>query len=163
MINYFDIFELPRKFNIHENELRRKYLQMSRETHPDYYVGASPELVAEMEEKAAMLNTAYRTLKDELLRIRHLLVLDEIDLEKQALPNAFLMEVMELNELIEEDGMNPEIEQQIQKGKEILRQQLLVLMQSYDTATDSNDKHIALLHASEKVLCLRYYERLEAH
>jgi len=163
MIDYFDIFELPRKFNIHENELRRKYLQMSRETHPDYYIGANPELVIEMEEKAALLNTAYRTLKDELLRIRHLLVLDEIDLEKQALPNAFLMEVMDLNELIEDDGMNAGIEQQIEKGKDILRQQLQALMQSYDTTTDSHDKHIILQQASEKVLCLRYYDRLESH
>jgi molecular chaperone HscB len=162
MIDYFAFFELPRKFSIPDNELRRKYLQKSRETHPDFFVATQPERSAEMEENAALLNAAYRNLKDEFLRIRHILELEGIDPEKLTLPPAFLMEMMELNETIEEDGFSRSIEQQVQTGKLDLRNQLQALMQAYDAASEQNDRHKILLDAAERILCLRYFERLES-
>lgn len=161
MIDFFAFFDLPRKFNIPDNELRRKYLQQSRETHPDYFVTTQPDRSAEMEENAAHLNAAYSVLKDEFLRIRHLIELEGIDPETLTLPPAFLMEVMELNETIEDDGFSEGIRAQVQAGKQDLRNQLQALMQAHDAESQNDARHKILLDAAHCILCLRYYDRLE--
>lgn len=162
MIDYFAFFDLPRKFNIPDNALRRKYLQKSRETHPDFFVTTQPERSTEMEENAALLNAAYSMLKDEFLRIRHLVELEGIDPETLTLPPAFLMEMMELNETIEEDGLSEGIKAQIQAGKSDLRNHLQALMQAHDAASQNDERYKILLDAAQRILCLRYFDRLES-
>lgn len=104
MIDYFELVGIPRRFGVDVGELRRKYLQLSREFHPDYHTLAGEEAIRKMEEQSAQLNLAWQKLSDERLRLEYLIQLEGIALEEQVLPGEFLMEMMDLNERIEEIG-----------------------------------------------------------
>jgi Fe-S protein assembly co-chaperone HscB len=85
-------------------ELEARYLALSRECHPDYHTGASPEAQSESIRRAAAVNDAYRALKDAWQRAELLVESAEpgtIERTKK-LPQAFLIEAMELAERAEE-------------------------------------------------------------
>ena len=112
--DYFAVFELPPKLRIDIAALEKSFYAQSRRLHPDRFV-SRPE--AEQEEalrRSSLLNDAYRTLRDPVLRTEHLLELEGIELEeqskaatdaaratggekKQAVPPELLEEVFELN------------------------------------------------------------------
>ncbi len=66
--NYFEIFELtPENFNI--GKLKKKYLELIREYHPDKYARFNSEALNDLlEDLSNYINTAYETLKDDELR-----------------------------------------------------------------------------------------------
>ncbi len=112
--NYFAVFDLPPKLRVDAAMLEKQFYAQSRKLHPDRFV-SKPE--AEQEEalrRSSLLNDAYRTLRDPVLRTQHLLHLEGIELEeqskaatdaarasggekKQAVPEELLEEVFELN------------------------------------------------------------------
>jgi len=74
--DYFSFFGLPRKLTIDLADLERRFRDLSRRFHPDYYYNASPtERLASLE-RASYLNDAYRVLRQPLDRIEYLLKLE---------------------------------------------------------------------------------------
>jgi molecular chaperone HscB len=118
-MNYFDFFGLPRKLTLDVVALEKQFYTMSRKLHPDRF--ASKPL-AEQEAalaQSSLLNDAYRTLKDPILRTQYLLKLEGVELEeqskaatdaaratgeqkKQVVPPELLEEVFELNMQLQE-------------------------------------------------------------
>lgn len=103
--NYFDHFGVEVSFLPDEQVLRKKYLQLSRDNHPDYSAGND-----EKYEKAliatSLTNQAYKTLTDFDQRIKYVLELKGQPISTDdKLDPAFLMEMMEWNEEIMEVGM----------------------------------------------------------
>src|ERR1700761_4324981 len=118
-IDYFTFFNLPRKLNLDVIALEKQFYAMSRRLHPDRF--ASKPL-AEQEAalaQSSLLNDAYRTLKDPILRTQYLLSLQGVELEeqskaatdaarasgvekKQVVPPELLEEVFELNMQLQE-------------------------------------------------------------
>jgi molecular chaperone HscB len=114
MSNYFAFFDLPSKLQIDTVSLEKRFYALSRRLHPDRFASKS---VAEQEEalrESSLLNDAYRTLKDPILRTQYLLTLEGVELEeqskaatdaarasggqkKQIVPAELLEEVFELN------------------------------------------------------------------
>lgn len=100
--DYFSFLGLPRRLQIDESELEQSFYSLSRQFHPDYFMGASePERRASME-RSAMLNDAYRTLRDRVARVTYLLTLEGYKEAEKKAPPDLLEEVFELNLHIEE-------------------------------------------------------------
>src|SRR6202795_4462338 len=104
-IDYFALFELPKKLWIEMDGLEKKFLQLSWKLHPDNFVNAT-ETERELSlKRSSELNDAYRTLRDPVARVEYLLSLENMRKEgehKQQAPPELLEEVFELNESLDE-------------------------------------------------------------
>jgi molecular chaperone HscB len=118
-MNYFEFFTLPRKLTLDVVALEKQFYAMSRKLHPDRFASKT---VAEQEAalaQSSLLNDAYRTLKEPILRTQYLLKLEGVELEeqskaatdaaratgvekKQVVPPELLEEVFELNMQLQE-------------------------------------------------------------
>jgi len=107
--DYFAFFGLPRKLTIAQDDLERRFRELSRKFHPDYYYNATPtERLASLE-RSSYLNDAYRALRVPATRIEHLLAIEGLPSTKSEgesgaakVPPALLEEVFELNEELDE-------------------------------------------------------------
>lgn len=89
----FDLFQLAPSLNLDEVILRKTYLEIQKENHPDF--GSDLQL----SEKA---NQFYKILSKPLSRTAHLITeYHHFDLNINKLSNDFLMEMMEMGESIE--------------------------------------------------------------
>jgi len=99
-MNYFDLFELPVQLKVDKSSIIRRFFELSRKYHPDYFINEGSEAQTDALEKSAMLNKAFKTFQNEDETIKYVLqqkgLLEEE--EKYELPPAFLMEVMDINE-----------------------------------------------------------------
>ena len=98
--DHFEVFGLPRRLGIEARALTAKFLELSREYHPDRFAGAEVDLLADIQRKSARVNDAYRVLKDPVARAEYLLVLEGVERpEGEAkCPPDLLEEVFELRE-----------------------------------------------------------------
>jgi molecular chaperone HscB len=104
-VDYFAIFDLPRKLWIEMSALEQNFLQLSWRLHPDNFVNA-PQQERELSlKRSSELNDAYRTLRDPVARVEYLLGIEGARKEgehKQQAPPELLEEVFELNESLDE-------------------------------------------------------------
>ncbi|WP_287127643.1 DnaJ domain-containing protein [Candidatus Cyanaurora vandensis] len=103
MNDYFTVLGLPRRLTLHPADLDRLYREHSWEAHPDRRPRTEQ---AQAMTETALLNEAYRTLKDPYRRAQHLLALEGISLEQNP-PQSLLMAVFELQELLEDPDTPP--------------------------------------------------------
>jgi molecular chaperone HscB len=104
MTDLFERLGLPRRFSIDAADVERRYLALSRDCHPDLLSGATEaEQIAAIEQTAA-LNQAYATLRDPFRRAEYLLGLlgGPTAAQEKSLDQAFLMEMMETRERMDE-------------------------------------------------------------
>src|SRR6185295_6113423 len=66
MSDYFAVFEVPRKLQLDEEELRRRFYELSRRHHPDFHQLAGEDEQAASLADSALINRAYRALRDPL-------------------------------------------------------------------------------------------------
>ncbi|MCC7298544.1 MAG: hypothetical protein IT244_09440 [Bacteroidia bacterium] len=103
MFSYFSLYGFTPKFHLDEQALRLAFLQMQREWHPDFY-GNDPEKQQLAISKTSLNNEAHKALSAYTTRIAY--ILKEMGLsgegEKNTLPPDFLMEMLDLHDLIEE-------------------------------------------------------------
>lgn len=104
-IDYFSLFEMPRKLWIEMSGLEQKFLQLSWKLHPDNFVKATEQERELSLKRSSELNDAYRTLRDPIARVEYLLGIEGARKEgahKQQAPPELLEEVFELNESLDE-------------------------------------------------------------
>lgn len=103
-MNYFELFGITPGFTIDAAALKKKFYELSRAYHPDFYGGGTAMEQEEALEKSATVNKAYKTLQNQDLIIKYILGLKGLiqEEEKYNLPPDFLMEVMDLNEQVME-------------------------------------------------------------
>jgi molecular chaperone HscB len=171
MENYFAFYDLPVSIKVDQEELRRKYLAVSRATHPDYHRFSSPEMQAEAEKRASLNNKAYAILKDDYTRLTHwfqvkgLLSETGENLTDVQLSAAFLGEMMDYNERIEQASYanNPaEREQLLTELQPMIRQKEADLFQTaaFSEAKDPETQKKALKLYLEHKYLLRIRENL---
>ena len=99
-MNYFELFELPLAFKVDKTLLARKYFELQKKYHPDFYTLENEAEQAEALEMSSQVNKALQTLRNPDETIKYVLQLKGLleEDEKYQLPPDFLMEVMELNE-----------------------------------------------------------------
>src|ERR1051325_8120197 len=78
------------------------FYALSRQFHPDYFMNASEEERQASLDRSALLNAAYRTLRDPVQRAKYLLTLEGFKEAEKKAPPDLLEEVFELNMQIEE-------------------------------------------------------------
>ena len=103
--NYFEFFDLPQNLAIDLRDLEKRFYDLSRKYHPDVNARKGPAERAEAEEATAILNDAYRTLRDPIKRAMYLLKLEGFDIGEQGtkdVPPELLEEVFEFNMALEE-------------------------------------------------------------
>jgi len=103
---YFDVLGIERVYDVDRAELEKRYLDLSRQLHPDRFARASAKEKLASVAKTTELNDAYRVLKDDLKRAGYLLKLAGFDLgDDRTAPKVdamTLMQIMELNEELAE-------------------------------------------------------------
>ena len=101
-MEYFEVFDLEPILNLDLGELQKKFHQLSRQYHPDYHTNASAEERERALRMTALLNDAYRTLKDATKRAEYLVRSKGFAVDGSKVPQALLAEVFEINEEMEE-------------------------------------------------------------
>lgn len=100
----FRAFGLERAFELDAKALRRSLMKMQRATHPDFFAVQGDAAREAAERATSTLNAAFEVLEDPLRRADWLVVAQGGPTRDQdrEMPQAFLMEVLEWNEVLEE-------------------------------------------------------------
>ncbi|MDR4478321.1 MAG: Fe-S protein assembly co-chaperone HscB [Nitrospira sp.] len=103
-LDYFTCFGLPRRLAIDPQTLETKFYELSRAFHPDFYQNKSDAEQTISLDNSAMLNTAYRTLRDPIQRAEYLLDLEAGSVKEiRTTPPADLFEeILELQDTLDE-------------------------------------------------------------
>ncbi|MBP9076736.1 MAG: DnaJ domain-containing protein [Haliscomenobacter sp.] len=103
-MNYFEFFGIETAFLVDEAGLRKQFLANSKAFHPDFHTLKTDAEQQEALRLSSLNNEAYQVLSDPDRRMHYLLNLLGVLAEEgqNALPGAFLAEMMELNEGIME-------------------------------------------------------------
>ena len=105
VMDYFEVFGLPRSLSLDGASLQKRFYELSRRYHPDGFARASALERQKAEEASAELNDAYRTLRDPVRRAEYLLKLNGFEIGEQRgsdVPPELLEEAFELNMALEE-------------------------------------------------------------
>jgi molecular chaperone HscB len=105
--DYFSFYDLKPLYAIDKGELKQRYFNLSKQYHPDHY-GHSPSEQNDAIVISTYNNKAYKTLNNDIARAQYLvdLCLNDNELADAKLPQDFLMEMMDFNELIDEADEN---------------------------------------------------------
>ena len=99
--NYFELFNLPEKFQIDSVKLQENYRSIQKEIHPDRFATSTENEKVQSMIKSTQVNDAYQTLKSPTKRAKYILSLHK-SVEKITLPPDFLIQQMEWEEHLED-------------------------------------------------------------
>ncbi|MGA3333983.1 MAG: Fe-S protein assembly co-chaperone HscB [Terracidiphilus sp.] len=138
--DYFSVFGLRPRLNLDLAALEREFHRLSRKLHPDRFARAGESEKQWSLADTALLNDAYRTLKDPLRRTEYLLKLQGAQIARSdvetisnggnrkdpsRVPPDLLEKVFDLNMQLEEMRMakkmgreDPELKESLRKAKE---------------------------------------------
>ena len=103
-MNYFEFYNIPISFYPNQADIKKKFYELSKTYHPDFYSDDSDLSKEETLQKSALNNEAYKTLKNFDRRLKYVLELKGAikSTDKDEIPQDFLMEMMDINERIME-------------------------------------------------------------
>lgn len=102
--DYFTCLGFPRRLMLDPQKLEAKFYELSRTFHPDFYQTKSADEQTISLSNAAVLNTAYRTLRDPIQRAEYLLALETGSVKdiRTSPPADLFEEILELQDTLEE-------------------------------------------------------------
>ena len=111
-MTYFELFDLPVSLQPDMQTVKRKFYDLSRKYHPDFYANSAAEEQADVLEKSSLINKAYKTFQQPDETIKYVLQLHGLleEEEKYTLPAAFLGDMLDLNEQMMEAKMDGDAE-----------------------------------------------------
>jgi len=164
-MNYFEFFDIPVKFLLEEDALKKIFYANSKKYHPDFYTLESEEKQQEVLDLSTLNNNAYKTLNDFDKRMKYILELKGVLAEEgnNQIPQAFLMEMMDINENLME--LEFDFDQQkyndAAKGLQNLESQLLKEVQPFlEKYDENNSKEGELIAIKNYYLKKRYLLRI---
>ncbi|MDR3751675.1 MAG: Fe-S protein assembly co-chaperone HscB [Terracidiphilus sp.] len=143
--DYFSVFGLEPRLNLDLTALEHEFHRLSRKVHPDRFARAEENERQWSLADTALLNDAYRTLKEPLHRTEYLLKLEGAEIGDEfagtngkdpgRAPADLLEEVFELNMQLEEMRMarkTGEADPELQAGLEQAKRKFDVLLEEVD-------------------------------
>ncbi len=166
MTNYFQFFNLPISPQIDKAELKRRFYANSKRFHPDFHTLAGNQAQEEALEQSTLNNQGYKLLTNDDRRLKHLLDLKGAFGEEgtNKMPQAFLMEMMDINEALMELQFeeNPDARTKVEKMIADLEagfdHEVADVLNNYDDATVSAED---LGKLKDYYLKKRYLRRLK--
>jgi len=168
-MNYFEFYNLPESFNPDQAELKKKFYQLSKKYHPDFYANEDDAKQQEILELSTLNNKAYQALSNPAKTLEYVLRSHNLVTEgaKPQLPGDFLMEMMDINErLMEVDDAQQlgHITAEVLAIESDMNEELAALTHDYtqlnDTTKESRLNDIANIYFRQKYL-LRIKESLD--
>jgi molecular chaperone HscB len=161
-MNYFELFEIPIQLKVDKAALPRRYFELSRRYHPDFFINASEEERNEALEKSALLNKAFKTFQNPDETIKYVLQLKGLlqEEEKYDLPPGFLMEMLELNEQLMEgdESVKGNIQISIDNFQSSIYEPVKEIVEGY---TEGSTSEKALLQVKEYYYKKKYLDRIK--
>lgn len=160
MQNHFELFGLAPAFAVESEALERSYREIQARVHPDRFAHAGDAERRASLQWTTRVNEAYRTLKDPVLRAKHLLELHGVDVAFEtntAMPPEFLMQQMELREALEA-ATGKKDSSRLDLLRSALRKSHLSLQQALAEAIDTRKDYKS---AAELVRKLQFLQRLD--
>jgi molecular chaperone HscB len=138
-MQYYEALGLEPKLALDLSDLQKRFYERSREWHPDRFSRGTPEQRQRSLDMTALVNDAYRTLREPVLRAEYFLSQNGFELSKTA-PPELLEEVFELNMALEEmrggdDSVRPQLESAGERFKQMraeIDSELMGLFDRYD-------------------------------
>ena len=152
--NYFELFNLPEKFQIDSVKLQENYRSIQKEIHPDRFATSTENEKNQSMIKSTQVNDAYQTLKSTTKRAKYILSLHK-SVEKITLPPDFLMQQMEWEEHLEDiEKNNKELDQFKLAINKKYEEYSLLLSKQIDNDQNWNEAAITIdkLYFVEKLL-----------
>jgi molecular chaperone HscB len=163
-MNYFEIFGLPVQLKVDKTALPKKYFELSKKFHPDFYANATPSEQHHALEITANLNKAYKTFQNEDETIKYVLQLKNLveEEEKYQLPPDFLMEVLEINENLMDASGDTETKLSLQSSIDNLQSEIYEpvkeIIEHYQDGVTSEKE---LLQVKEYYYKKKYLHRIQ--
>lgn len=165
-LDFFQIFDLPRRHSLARDEIEARYLELSRAAHPDNLgAAATPGERRRAVERASEINAAYRALRDPVARAEHLVKLGGIDLDSSdpqlGAPHptqAFLIEMIELRERLADASPAdiPALRDEVERRAD-------AELDAAVAAIDAADIQAAAEHLVARRYFQRFMDEAEAH
>lgn len=175
MSDYFTVFGLPRKLGVDGEALQRRFYELSRQHHPDFHQGADAERQAEALGQSALVNRAYRALREPLARVEYLIAVEEGRevregaTDKPKAPRELLEEMLEVQEALEEakaEGLGGEAGTRLREERRRLEERsaaeaaaLVARSAEWDRLVDEGGDRRPLLEWFKQRLATRAYLR----
>lgn len=164
-MNYFELFEIPIQLRVDKGSIKKKFFELSRRYHPDYFTQANDAEQQQALEVSAQLNKALNTLSNEDETIKYVLQIKGllIENEKYNLPPPFLMEMMELNEAVadaalEGGAQNEGVRDGIKKIETDIYEPVKQIVENYKEGVTTEEE---LLQVKDYYFKKKYIQRLQ--
>ncbi|KAI9016422.1 Co-chaperone HscB, C-terminal oligomerization domain-containing protein [Phycomyces nitens] len=160
-INFFGLLDAGKgpnhdepTYNVDTKALRRKFLRLQQKAHPDSYSQASKHEYSLAQTQSSVINKAYKTLLDPLVRAHYMLSLKGKQVsESESLQDPeLLMDVMEFREELEDAETNEDVARLKTINDEKYRQ----AVEHISEAFENKDYELA----KEYTIQLQYWEKI---
>lgn len=143
--HFFDLFGMPVAFDIDHTQLKKTFLQLQKQHHPD---NADDKIKAE--QNTALINHAYQILSYYDSRAVYLLELANIgfDSDKSISDEAFLMQMMEYRMALEDADFDKDDEQIKEIGGQVSKL-LFATAKEFNDSFTNQDWQNAQIHAQK--------------
>ena len=161
-MNYFQLFAIEVSFDVDVNHLSQSYQTLQKAVHPDRFAHASSQEQLLAVQKSAEINDAYQTLKQPLKRAEYILTLRGVDMpnEQQSFSDtAFLMQQMELREMLGDIKFADDTETAFNHAQQVLTQEYQQLIDIMKQQILENNTAANAL-ACDNLRKLKFYQKL---
>ena len=103
-MDYYKLFSIPATPLVDKITVKKKFFELSRKYHPDFADNTDENSIENTLAISSAINKAYKILNSPVLSVQYFLQYKNVisDEEKYPLPADFLMDMMDINELLEE-------------------------------------------------------------
>jgi molecular chaperone HscB len=157
-MNYFELFDIPVSLKVDSASLSKKYFELQKKYHPDFYTRSSEDEKFDALEKSSLINKALKTLQNEEETIKYVLQQKQLleEEEKYTLPPDFLMEMLELNEAVMEEEPAA-VTKKIEAVEAELYGEVKAIIDTYKEGTTTSEE---LLRVKEYYYKKKYLQRI---
>ena len=165
-MDYFELYEMPVSLQVDKKYVQKKYFELQKKYHPDFFSNESAEEQADVLEKSSIINKAYKTFQNDDETIKYVLQIKGLleEEEKYELPPAFLAEMMEINETLMEvdDSTLEETETKINQLQKHLYAEVQINIEYYNQENTTNEQLLLVKdYYFKKKYLKRILERLD--